>query len=54
MTSGCFQKKRIALKVQQFQDIEDIKKCDYGTGSYSTTEVPKNVPNSGSITGLSA
>jgi hypothetical protein len=30
-----------ALKGRRFHDIEDIEKCDDGTESYSTTEVPE-------------
>jgi hypothetical protein len=33
-----------ALKRRRFQDIEDIKKCDDGTESCSTTGVPKMFP----------
>jgi hypothetical protein len=45
-----------ALKGWRFQDIEDIppKKSDNTTENYSTTGVPKNVSNSGSIVVLSA
>jgi hypothetical protein len=46
---------KYALKELRSEDIEDIqKKCDDGTESSSTTEVPKNVSNGGSIVGLSA
>jgi transposase len=49
-----FLKIKSTLKGWRFQDIEDIqKKCD-GIKSYSTTEVPKMFPNSGSIIGLNA
>jgi len=36
-----FQKIKSALKGRRFQDTEDIKKCDHGTESYSTTGVPE-------------
>jgi hypothetical protein len=45
-----FPKIKSALKGQEFQYIEDIKKiCDNGTESYSTAGFPKNVSNSDSI-----
>jgi transposase len=34
-----FPKIKSALKGRRFQDIEDIKKCDNDTESYSTTGV---------------
>jgi hypothetical protein len=36
-----FLKINSALKGRRCQDIEDIKKCDDGTVSYSTTGVPE-------------
>jgi histone-lysine N-methyltransferase SETMAR len=39
-----FPKINSALKGRRFRDIEDIKKCDYGTESCSTTGVPKMFP----------
>jgi hypothetical protein len=39
-----FPKIKSALKGRNFKPIEDIKKCDDGTGSCSTTGVPKLFP----------
>jgi hypothetical protein len=39
-----FPKIKSALKVQRFEDIEDIQKHDDGIESYSTTQVPKMFP----------
>jgi hypothetical protein len=39
-----FPKIKSALKGRRFQDTADIKKCDDGTESYSTTEVPTMFP----------
>jgi transposase len=49
-----FPKIKFHFKKQRFQHIEDIQKtCNNNTESDSTTGVPKNVSNSGSIIGLS-
>jgi hypothetical protein len=41
---GVFPKINSALNRRRFQDIEDIKKCDNGTESFSTAEIPKIFP----------
>jgi hypothetical protein len=39
-----FPKIKSALKTRRFQDIEDTRKCEDDTESYSTTGVPEMFP----------
>jgi hypothetical protein len=48
--SWLFPKIKFALK-RRFQNIKDTQKCDKGTESYSTTEVPKMLPAVGASLG---